>query len=487
MIKKNNEFIFISVLYSLLIGVIYSPAYLNIYAFSDDFILYYKQNVLNENLLEWDILSGRPLYAILRYSAQQTLGSLGAFSFQRFFCVVTIIAFCVQLYFFLKERMDEIGRFLHFIVPLMIACLPSIVIFGAWASCFPYVLSILFAGLSYAKLNKINKEIKPKDFFISYLFLALSFSIYQPTGMTYAFYMLIDLCLNNKKLTIIRVIKNSVMILAGMLTSLFLSKVLSRIIFNESISRTSLADSLYDKFNWFINSPLHDSLNNYSIFYNKWYFSLSVIFFLISLLLIYMQVDGFKKLILCALIIIGSFSPNLVIAESWGSYRSIVSLSLVINIVTIFSLIKLSEKIKPLSVVVVAITIFAMSNCYKLIDGYFVQPFKIETALFKNILRSTVDNHYDGYLIFDITDPVWDVFAQSKFDEYGIPSMQIPWAVSGMSWYIRNELGYNFKIKSSGTASNNVCSLYQKQKIECKTIKVTEVLRGYKKRYPLSY
>lgn len=477
-ILKN--IIILTFLFLAIMGA-YSPAYINTYGFSDDYSTYFVANLSHSNLIKWDVMSGRPAYAVMRYLAQKSINTTADFTALRIISVISIYTLCSYLYFFLKRANFPGGVVSWVVTPLLLCCLPPIVLFGAWATCFPYVTSILLAGISYSILNHCEKLNPSLRITLSFLSLALSFSIYQPTGMSFSLFMLIDNCLNNTKIDYKKVIKNAIMIIIGMLTSLILSKTLPELIYGESFQRSALAKSVKEKIIWFLDKPLHDSISNYIIFHDKFYFLISLLLFASSILFIYKQNSGWQKVVLSLLIIIGSFSPNLIIEEDWVSYRSLVSLYLCIGSVLAFGLSTLTNKFNIKNLVLSSCAAFALISCVKFINTNFVEQYNQEVVVLKNIIKEKISKHYDGYLIFDISDPVWNVFSKTKYDEIGSPSIQIPWAIAGFSDALRKEIHYSFKINSENPRESVVNLGSQDCLQNCTIIPVTEKLRELNK------
>ncbi|EJH6513067.1 hypothetical protein NFY92_001322 [Escherichia coli] len=57
--------------------------------------------------------------------------------------------------------------------------------------------------------------------------------------------------------------------------------------------------------------------------------------------------------------------------------------------------------------------------------------------MLKSAIKESVSKDYDGYLMFDISNPQWDVFSRTKYDEIGPPTIQIEWAISGFAESIK--------------------------------------------------
>lgn len=466
-------------IFTLLLAA-YSPAIVGTFGFSDDYSTYFSANMSHISLVKWDIMSGRPIYAALRYISQHFIETTSDFRIFRIYSVASIISLSFLLYLFLRKVQFPGGIISWCLTPVLLCCLPSVALFGAWSTCFPYVTSIILAGLAYINLNYNSKITGYYRLPISFLLLALSFAIYQPTGMSFALFMLIDNCLSETKLNIKKVFLSAMTIASGMISSLIFSKILPLIIYGESFPRSALATSIIEKFHWFLDKPFHDAVANYSVFYTPTYFTISLIIFILSFFIISTKKDGIKKAALAILIIAGSFSPNLIIAESWVSYRSLISLDLCIGALLAFCFATLTSKLYIKHATLILLSGYAMLSCNTLIYTNFVKQYNQELIILKSAIKESVTKDYNGYLMFDLSQPQWDVFSRTKYDEFGAPSIQIAWAISGFADSIRNDMHYNYKIDESNSGNAVLFVSPQKCEDNCKVIRITEKLKSFK-------
>ncbi len=473
---KKKDIISLLFIFTLLL-VAYSPACIGNFGFSDDYSTFFVANLSHTNLLQWDVMSGRPLYAVLRYFAQGFIENTSDFRIFRIISVVSIILLGMFLYFFLKKSQFPGGSIAWCITPVLLCCLPPVALYGAWSTCFPYVTSIILAGLSYVNLNYNNNLAAYLRVPLSFLLLALSFAIYQPTGMSFSLFMLIDNCLNDSKIIYKKVFLNVVTIATGMISSLLFSKVLPLLWYGQAFPRSALATSLNEKVQWFLDKPFHDAVSNYSLFYTSFYFTASLAVLILSFALICTQSDGFKKAALSVAILIGSFSPNLAIAESWVSYRSLISLELCVGALLAFSIAKLTNRLNIKHGALFLCAGYAVISCNSLIYTNFVKQYDQELIVLKAAIKEKVSKDYNGYIMFDISSPEWNVFSPTKYDEIGAPSIQIEWAISGFAESIKKDMGYKYKINPFN--SRNAVLLVSQDDCghECTVIHVTDKLR----------
>lgn len=73
----------ISALIFILVATLaaYIPSYISTYGFSDDYSTYFAANLSHTNFIKWDVMSGRPAYAVLRYIAGKFIETTSDFTF----------------------------------------------------------------------------------------------------------------------------------------------------------------------------------------------------------------------------------------------------------------------------------------------------------------------------------------------------------------------------------------------------------------------
>ncbi|HGT8900316.1 TPA: hypothetical protein ACM4HQ_000449, partial [Escherichia coli] len=119
-------------------------------------------------------------------------------------------------------------------------------------------------------------------------------------------------------------------------------------------------------------------------------------------------------------------------------------------------------------------------SCNTFIYTNFVKQYNQEVVVLKSAIKESVSKDYDGYLMFDISNPQWDVFSRTKYDEIGPPTIQIEWAISGFAESIKKEMGYNYKINAINSKNAVLFVSPNKCEKDCAVIKVTERLKVLK-------
>lgn len=159
------------------------PAYVFDYAFYDDYSS--LNNILSGNTpsMKWDIESGRPTYAIFRYLAEVSSNGIESFSFLRLISALSVGILGVRIYHFLSRNDIFNSPEKRAFLAVSLCLTPCIQVYTAWATCFPFVISLILALESYSLIS--SNKITPLRFSSSLLLIFLSFAIYQPTAMAF--------------------------------------------------------------------------------------------------------------------------------------------------------------------------------------------------------------------------------------------------------------------------------------------------------------
>lgn len=443
----NNKKIYFILAVSLM--VCYSPVYLSNYAFSDDWFYIYASSTDPLSVFKWDVLSGRPVYGSLRYLFSFLINGISSLKILRVLSLVSLVILCIYIYNFLRTRNlleDDTQRA---IFSLLVCLLPSFQVFNAWAVCFPYIASILLAGISYSVL------IKKMNFYgkvASALLLSISFTIYQPTAMCFLFFAFMDICLSDKRPETRKLITLFALLCFGMLVALIFSKAIPVTLYNETISRTNITSDITGKIAWFFTELIKNAICNFDL-------GRKILYVLISLFFIGLGIkkinrNGNYKAPLFFMFVIAAAAPNLLVSESWAAYRTIIAIALIVTSTFLLGLFSIIEKSKHpqiyYAILIVVIAILTINNT----NQGFPTPQKKEYDLLEDAVTKLVPADFNGSLYYRIVDNNLPKIARStKYDEFGALSLKMPWAFKGMVASVRKAHGMNFIIPENAIIS----------------------------------
>lgn len=425
-----------------------SPAYLFTYAYLDDYTLLQQMMQGSYQGFGWDIISGRPGYALLRMMAFEISSNMDSLAWIRLFASASVAMIGIYLFSFLSRRQILRNNAERITLSILACLIPSLQLYAAWVTCFPFALSVLLSLASYDMLTsrmKINAVVKA---IISSALIILSFSIYQPAAMCFLAFVFVDNCLDEQRISYKKLILSFIVACIGMASSVFMAKVIPMRMYGHTLDRAAITHDIPGKLDWFIHQPLVMALKNYFITAGDVYVSLSVVVILIGMASFFNGKSPFEKVFLAILLAIGSFSLNLAIAESWAAYRSLIGMSMIVSTLFTLGLIRIAfsaGRFRPALLIAVSVTAIVSSQ-YNIMRG-FVIPQKGELQALSSEFTRVIPKDFAGTVMFDLSNPTFYAFEKLQIsDEFGGISSAAPWVIGGMADYIKKNKGFNFQI-----------------------------------------
>ncbi|UYP74338.1 glucosyltransferase domain-containing protein [Pantoea dispersa] len=467
--ERHPSAMYLILAVALLIG--YSPVYLSTYGFSDDWFYLYASTTDAFSIFKWDILSGRPFYGAIRYFFAFLIDDVQDLTWLRVLSLLSLILLGGYIIRFLERRSIFASAVQRLTFATLICLLPSFQVFVGWTVCFPYVLSVLLAGISYSTLAE-NKGLG--RVLLSAICLTLSFAIYQPAAMSFLFFALIDLGMTRNNYQRSAVIKLMLMLGFGMVMALVLAKVLPLVLFNEVLARTNITLAPLKKITWFIAEPLRNALCNFDT-------GRSIVSIIISCSLIIVGIvkaPDFKphKAFLFLFFLVAAGIPNLLVSEDWAAYRTVIALSLITTSAFIAGLFVIFNKLKITTSASIVCLVIAVLSCMLNIQKGFSTPQQREYQLLSSAIIENVPAEYSGQLYYRIdSDNLPAVAKSKKYDEFGSLSLGMPWSFAGMADAIKKEHAMKFSLpKAPVIYGSDQCPG------DCLTLDATHVLAPVK-------
>lgn len=449
-----------SALYFLMLLVIlacYNTVFFSQYGFSDDWAWLYGSVNNPFELLKWDILTGRPSYGVIRWLCSFMVGSVASLKIFRLLSVFTIFLLCIFIFRFISKRVLFSSDLQRVIFALLICLLPSFQVYAAWTICFPFVTSVILAGLSYEFLSG---KCGVRNIFISLCLLILAFSIYQPTAMCFVFFAFLDLVMAKDKTKPARFIVPAMVLFLGMAAALFLAKALPLMLFGELINRTAISFDLLSKIRWFVSETLVNALCNFNLGKKALYLtfsSLMVIYGIYS----YSKSHGKKYLIFyVALFALAASAPGLLVKESWAAYRTVPAITMVITTLFLAGVFALFEKKNLGNKAYFSLAILVLMSANNNVQAGFSTPQQIEYQVLKKEILNKIPQDYTGTLYYKKADSQSRPYTgPQKYDEFGAFSLGMDWTFQGMVQNIKDEEKMQYKIAVTPMISQyNICT-----------------------------
>lgn len=440
-VNSPKLIIFLSVL------VAFSPAYLFTYAFNDDYALLGQVIAGFCDTLKWDVLSGRPLFAVLRLMAYKSSITLDELSYLRAISALCATGMALNLYYFLRKNSILDSDIKRIFLSIALCVTPTFQVYTAWATCCVYIMATWLTLIAYQVSNSDRIALAPR-ILITLVLITASFAIYQPAGMAFLSFAFMDICLSDKTISYKKVFRSIGYITLGVLSSAAMTKLIPDLVYGESFERASITHDVLGKIIWFLNGPLSMVISNYDITLSKWYFIASLIVFIIGILFILKGKEGYQKLLLTLIFALGSFSLSLIVNESWATWRTMPGLSIITTSVLALVFFSINSKLfkSSKSVTVTVLTLMILSCSYNITRG-FVIPQRSELQSLAAELSNKVNKEYKGKIMIDISNPTYNAFSWvQKTDEFGNISLATEWAPWGMALYLKKVKHFSFEI-----------------------------------------
>lgn len=438
-------------IYTAFIFTFYAPLLSQKYVFFDDYATLGNAITHNSNFFQWDVYSGRLIYAFLRIFVQPYMASIENFHWLRLFSIIWTLFLCIFIHIFLIKRTQINSNIFTFFTPLFLAILPSFIVINSWATCFPFTFALVIAGLAYTSTFDINQKTSFFRILLGLFLLICSFLIYQPVGMTFLFFVFLSNCLDNRKINYTNLIISIVILGFTMLTSLIAAKIVPKMLYGQTLSRTEITHDFTGKIYWFTHEVLINTVSNYQLNFNIYYIILSFIVFIIGLFFITKNKNGIIKLFLSCILIILILLPNLVIKESWAASRICIGISMIITTIMLYGLVNIVTKIKIQKIQTIIISgLLLVSYIHIQGDMYkgFISSEQLQYQALTQQISSQIPQNFTGKIRFDTSSPYQNSFSElHRYDEFGHHELIEEWSLRGMAASIKKTKGFNYQIE----------------------------------------
>lgn len=470
-------------LYLVYMSVIFAVYFILVsqnYIMTDDYAVLDDANGGGGDVFKWDVLNGRPIYGIFQYFVQPYMISISRFAWLRLFSILSTIFFCCFMHRFLSSRINVSCKALIVYLPVFLVLSPPMVIYNSWAVCFPYVLSLSMAGISYCVIFNNDRKTTFCRFLAGVLILTCSFWIYQPTAMCFIYFVFLNHCIDNRKLQFSSLFLSAIGLAIAMLLAFLSVKILPQLLYGFTLNRGDLYTDIISKVHWFFHGPLKIAIYNYNVTPNIIYTIFSILLAICGCFYICKERQGILKLLLTFLMMVCIMAPSLLTKANWTASRSSIGLYFIVLTVILYGLISVYEgyikgKISKVNINVFLVSILFIIGIYTqgyIYSGIIRQQQSEYQALTQEIV-SRIPKEYSGKIRFDISHGFWNGFTTIHLsDEVGISSIQLPWALKGIARSIKQLKGLHYEIDNS----NLVLKDNESCKDNCIVIDIGQVL-----------
>lgn len=324
---------------------------------------------------------------------------------------------------------------MRFCVACCLAFLPAFQIYAAWAVTYPYILSVLLAFGAFVVLNE-NESIK--NFLVSYILLAASFFIYQPTGMMFVFFVFLGVFFKEDNVFKL-LVRNCSVLFFSLLTNFGFIKTYTHLY--GSTGREELDFHLFEKVLWFFNRPFVQSVENYNIYPSIFYTLVSLCLILVGIWFTPRKWNFFVKIAMVGAFCFIIYAPNTFLAQAFSPYRTLAGMESILGVLFLNGIFHIVSKFlsdyKYVSCfLMVSVALTAIFNINRYIIDVQQEQLADMAAAFKSIPRGkTID--------FDIRGVDDRYYSDFMRYEYGALSINNSWTPKAMAMDIIKNNGLN--------------------------------------------
>ena len=441
----------------------YAPVLLTPYAFLD---AYRDLAVALQGDQSWliaaRITQGRPLYALLLDGISLTaVEDIGALRYLRLVGIVGIAVLAWSVFrLFVRTGWEQVRSF--FMAVILCTTLPFHV-YAAWATVAFYLYAALASGLSFALAERSFDEqrLLPKWLLGAGASLTLltGITIHQPAAMF--FWVFTAVALLKPDMSLRDMLRRfgwyGMIVMVGMFLG-FVVYELGLSLYPGFLARTGIVQDIPGKVVWFLCEALPNALNFALLSPAHWFFSdgspapssfhrtvdvvigWSVFVIIAGGLMLSLRgtlKERLWKLGIAVSLLPLSYTPNLLVAENWASYRTLSSLTSVVVVYAFFALRGYAQHLRrPFSLVytnavVGGVAIVCGLSAMYHVQTYFVAPQVWELELMRSRLAREELSQARG--IYVIRSGWQDTLAPLvRYDEFGLPSSSSAWAPAPM-------------------------------------------------------
>lgn len=418
------------------------------YGMTDDYVQAYAyssgKGMMVSYLRRMFFSVGRPIDGALKEALFSHVYFIRDFVWIRLVGLVGLL-FLVIILFWVLSKILTLSPLEISLLVLLLVFIPSLSLYVAWTQYFdaPYglVMSSLAAYLGKTVLKSNIPRMKKIIGCMASLLLLLGASfIHQSVAMYYWVIVACDLFLENgiiSKQKLIHFFAYGINWFISMSVSFAFLKLWAALE-PDATSRGVLVSDVVGKAKWFFSTVIVRSLN-----FNFLTQSKSLAFALIIIIVLGLWLN-FQKGVIAKLVgmaifvvlVLLSYFPNLVIAESWASYRTQVAITSMFILFIYIALKSLVNRLAPDRqnlifhlVLCVWVIISISSYTYHQIRDITL-PQSIEIRFITFHLQALKENHFDKIAV--IRPSFMDSLSKVYGDEFGLPSTYPAWATESV-------------------------------------------------------
>lgn len=444
-------------LFVLAVLIIYAPIVFTKFGTADDYVFLYRF-IAVPGFGDNPFTNGRPISFFLTHIAFAVAGSLSGLSAIRLAGLVLYGLLAWRLHLLISSVRPL--RSFSFWISLAIICLPSYQVVIPLAVDVSYPLAGILALVAVEIADSAFSKRRPWILCFSVLAVMLAFMIYQPMTMLYWSGVLLILFRNRRSIS--SLIFEYAKYLALFTASAVLVYFTLRSGGDLSDGRATFVQDIPGKVVWYFGPPLQQTFNLYYLVPTSTLLAIFVAVFVALGLWPFFRGDWRCRLmgwLICVSLIPLAYFPNLIIAENWAVYRTLVGMATLLLLYCFMAMRGIARLFRDLNwqitkrattVVPPAVAIgVAILATYNMVT-YYTSPLVLEIGYLRSELNRIYINDPSPQRL-TIISPRWQDADQSApkwvYDEFGSPASNYEPSIESMVRLLLIDLGEDRNIE----------------------------------------
>lgn len=416
--------------------LVYLPAVLATYGFSDDYAGLYLAH--NDTRQIQAILRGcgRFINAVLFPFAFAQVETVAELSYLRAFAALGMGLLAVALASFAYRRgwTGPQSAALAF----LICTTPSAALTVGWTQLFALPLALLSTLLAYWLQSNIRRTWWWNSLgyaVLAALFLSAAFCIYQPCAMFYLVWLVLDHLPTRK-------VAQQPGPAAGLRALLIFglgaaAPYLSIVLQRAPNPRAAPVTNVAAKLSWFVEQPLRNASGLFQLAPATAVSLIVAVVFIVGIICYALRRQRRAACTLAGMLIATPlvYLPNLMIADNWAAYRALFSLAALVIIIAAFALRGVLTHPSVLGGVMVTVAAVAAVICSDQIRRGLIGPQVLELRLTQELLEQRAA---EPLTAIHLVQPQWTDCASDflLYDEFGVATSLHPWTPRYFIWSV---------------------------------------------------
>jgi len=309
---------------------VYLPVLTHRYLVPDDYD-YFMAGVTNSDKFTIQAIGQGRLFNILVAPSFAWIGRIDDMWIIRLIGLLGIFALAICIFHTFRKYGEKI--FLSAIFALLITIMPAFQEYASWAVLYLAPWGAVVAYAAFLSIERALMKIKWHRFLWSTIAIFLMVFAYNihPTSATFiAVFITIFFLYKKAENRFLHTLFFLLISGLGAVANFTIFKIYLFLLNTQAIARTTLIDDPFEKLSWFITRPFYKSINLIYLPANIWVAVLVGLTIIVGLTTIFLhnkQKDILINFVILTILLLFSYSSNLIIDENLANYRTLLALT----------------------------------------------------------------------------------------------------------------------------------------------------------------